>query len=385
MQRPARLAATLTLPLVLACAASPDAHADDPPQRFTERTEYHGIQVERLAAGLEHPWSVAFLPRGRFLVTERPGRLQRIDRDGSATRIGGLPDITARGQGGLLDVSLHPRFEENQLVYLSFSRAEGRRDTVLAVVRGRLVEDRLEDVEEIFVQNRASSPGRHYGSRIAWLPDGTLLLSIGDRGSEPMRAQDTRDHAGSLLRLNDDGTIPEDNPFVGNEDVLDAIYSTGHRNIQGLVVTPDGTVWATEHGPRGGDLLHRVQAGHNYGWPVVTQGLDYRTEREIREFEGRSAAGVTPHAHDFGPTLAPSGLAFVTSERFPRWEGNLLAGGLRAERIRRLTLIDNEVRHDEELLLQRIGRIRDVREGPDGHLYVLTDASDGALWRISPQ
>ncbi len=245
------------------------------------------------------------------------------------------------------------------------------------------------DTEQLFVQNRYSSPGRHYGSRIAWLSDGTLLVSIGDRGPEPPRAQDTGDHAGTVIRLNDDGSVPEDNPFVDDEDVLDEIYSYGHRNIQGLLVDPEtDAVWATEHGPRGGDLLHLIEPGNNYGWPVVTQGLDYGTQEQFPDAKARRMKGITEPVYDFGPTHPPSGLAMVTTDRFDRWEGNLLAGGLASERIRRLVVDDYEgqyeVFHDEELLLGELGRIRDVREGPDGNIYVLTDHTDGALYRIEP-
>lgn len=343
------------------------------------RTQYEAIRVVRIVGGLDRPWSVAFLPDGGYLVTERPGRLQLV-RDGEATPIAGVPDIHAASQGGLLDVVLHPEYADNGWVYLTYSKG-GSGGTATALGRGRLDGDQLVDFEELFVQDRFSAPGRHYGSRLAWLGDGTLLMSIGDRGNEPPRAQDPRDHAGKLLRLKDDGGVPADNPFVDRDDVHPEIFSLGHRNIQGLIVTPDSDeIWATEHGPRGGDELNLVEAGKNYGWPVVSQGRDYRTEEQFGE--GRSGVGYEPPVYEFLPTLAPSGLALVTQDRFPRWQGNLLAGGLRAERIRRVVLEDGVVVHDEELLLKLVGRIRDVREGPDGHIYVLTDEADGGLYRI---
>jgi len=344
-----------------------------------QNTQYEPIRVVRVAGGLEHPWGVAFLPDGAYLVTERPGRLKLI-RDGKATDVSGLPALHATRQGGLLDVSLHPDFASNGLVYLTYSKGDSA-GTTTAMGRGRLEGTRLVNFEELFVQDRRSEPGRHYGSRLAWLSDGTLLLSIGDRGANPPRAQDLRDHAGKLLRLNADGSVPADNPFVGRNDVHPEVFSFGHRNIQGLVVAP-GTdeIWSTEHGERGGDELNLVQAGKNYGWPVVTKARQYRTEAKYGE--ARSREGYVDPVYEFLPTLAPSGLALVTHDRFPNWRGNLLAGGLGAERIRRVVLEDGVVVHEEELLLKLVGRIRDVREAPDGHIYVLSDAAEGALYRI---
>ena len=344
-----------------------------------QNTQYEPIRVVRVAGGLEHPWGVAFLPDGAYLVTERPGRLKLI-KDGKATDVSGLPALSAIRQGGLLDVSLHPDFASNGFVYLTYSKGDSA-GTTTAMGRGRLEGTRLVNFEELFVQDRLSAPGRHYGSRLAWLSDGTLLLSIGDRGAEPPRAQDLRDHAGKLLRLNADGSVPADNPFVGRDDVHPEIFSFGHRNIQGLVVAP-GTdeIWSTEHGERGGDELNLVQAGKNYGWPVVTKARQYRTEAKYGE--ARSREGYVDPVYEFLPTLAPSGLALVTQDRFPNWRGNLLAGGLGAERIRRVVLEDGVVVHEEELLLKLVGRIRDVREAPDGHIYVLSDSAEGALYRI---
>ena len=346
------------------------------------RTEYEPIRVVRIADGFEHPWAVAVLSDGRYLVSERPGRLTLL-AGGQKKRVSGLPEIHAQRQGGLLDVVLHPEFAANGLVYLTYSKGDAA-GTTTALGRGRLEGDALVDFEELFVQDRLSEPGRHYGSRVAWLPDGTLLLSIGDRGAAPARAQDLRDHAGKVLRLNSDGSVPQDNPFVGREDAHAEVFSTGHRNIQGMVVEPrSGTIWATEHGERGGDELNRVQAGKNYGWPVVSKAREYRSEAQYGE--ARSRDGYEDPVYEFLPTLAPSGLALVTADRFPSWRGNLLAGGLRAQRIRRLVIEDGEVVHEEELLLQTVGRIRDVREGPDGHIYVLSDEADGGLYRIESE
>lgn len=352
-------------------------------------SQYESMLLTRVAE-FEHPWSVAFKPDGSKLVTERPGRLNLVTEDGEVTEISGLPDIAARGQGGLMEVSLHPQYEDNGWVYLTYSKPGDDENTATALARGQLEGEELVDTEDIFIQNEYSGPGRHYGSRLAWTNEGYLLMSIGDRGADPPRAQENDDHAGTLLRLNDDGSVPSGNPFVGDDNALDEIYSYGHRNIQGLVVDPEtNEIWVTEHGPRGGDELNYIEPGLNYGWPVVTLGLDYRTEGEFPHAESRRKDGMEEPVYELLPTLAPSGLALVTADNFPNWEGNLLAGGLRAERIRRLVIGEYEgqyeVFHDEELLLQEIGRIRDVREGPDGNIYVATDHSDGGLYRIEPR
>ncbi len=349
-------------------------------------TEYQRIELTKVAEGLEHPWSIAFLPDDRMLVTERPGYLNVIDADGSKSRVSGTPEVAARGQGGLLEVALHPDFADNQFIYLTYSKGDGKGDgdTATALARGRLVNDRLHDLEDLFVQNRYSQPGRHYGSKLAWLPDGTLLMSIGDRGAEPPRAQDPMDHAGKLLRLNDDGSVPADNPFVDDDNVLSEIYSLGHRNIQGLIVHPDtGEIWATEHGPRGGDELNRIQAGMNYGWPVQTRGRDYRTQEQFGDSVRDHPDMVNPII-DWTPSLAASGLAVLVGDHFSAWQDNLLAGGLRSEQLRRIVFENDEPVHEEELIRSKIGRIRDVRIGSDGNIYVAVDSSDGAIYRISP-
>ncbi len=358
-------------------------------ESWVSGSQYSDFRVTRIAGDLEHPWSVAFLPDGRILVTERPGRLNIIE-NGTVNQVDGLPEIYARGQGGLMEVSLHPDFETNGWIYLTYSKPDNEGQTATALGRAQLDGYSLVQFEEIFVQDRFSRPGRHYGSKLEWTNDGKLLMSIGDRGTDPPRAQDLMDHAGTLLRLNDDGTAPSDNPFVGDENAHDEIFSYGHRNIQGLIVHP-GTdqIWVTEHGPRGGDELNLVEAGKNYGWPVVTLGLNYRDQEEFPHSEARRKEGMIDPVYELLPTHAPSGLALVRGDHFTsRWDNNLLAGGLRAERIRRL-VIDNpegfyEVIHDEELLLKEIGRIRDVRIGPDNNIYIVNDAPDGALWKVTP-
>lgn len=285
----------------------------------------------------------------------------------------------------MLDVVTHPGHAENGWIYLTYSKGDNR-GTAPALVRARLDGPSLVDVEELFESNTYTQPGRHYGSRILFLPDGTLLMTIGDRGATPMRAQDTRDHSGSILRLNDDGTTPDDNPFVGDDAYAPEIFAYGLRNVQGIARHPaTGDIWATDHGPRGGDELNLIEPGKNYGWPIVTLGLDYETEEEFPDARARRKEGMVDPVLEFVATLAPSGLTAVGGDRFPNWDGNLLAGGLLAERVMRLVLDEHTVLHAEELLLKTIGRIRDVRQGPDGYLYLLNDEPDGGLYRIEPR
>jgi aldose sugar dehydrogenase len=291
--------------------------------------------------------------------------------------------VHAQGQGGLLDVVVHPDHAANGWIYITYSK--GNEDaTVPALIRARLDGSRLVDVEELFESNTPTEPGRHYGSRVLFLPDGTLLMTIGDRGATPERAQDPSDHSGSIVRLNADGTVPADNPFVGQAGYAPEIYTYGHRNVQGIVRhSATGDIWVTEHGPRGSDELNRIVAGENYGWPVASLGRDYRTQEPF----GRRypVPGIESPAFEFLPTLAPSGLAVVEGDAFHEtWRGNLLAGGLRAQRVLRLVLEDREVVHAEELLLHEVGRIRDVRQGPDGFIYVVTDHEDGGVYRLEP-
>ncbi|WFM70516.1 PQQ-dependent sugar dehydrogenase [Halomonas sp. CKK8] len=343
-------------------------------------TDHHELRLERVASGLTHPWSAAELPDGQWLVSERPGRLVRIDAQGEVTRLSGAPKVSTRGQGGLLDVVLHPDYGEgSDWVYLTWSQA-GNGGSATTLSRGRLEGDALVDLETLFVQDRFSRPGRHYGSRLAWLPDGTLLMSVGERGS-PERAQDRGDHAGSVLRLTAEGEVPDDNPFVDDDDARPELFTYGNRNPQGLTVAADGTAWSTEHGPRTGDELNRLEAGVNYGWPEVSRGNDYATNRPI----GRdSAPGMRDPVHVFAGRFAPSGLAEVTGDTFTAWQGHLLAGGLASERLVRLALDGDRVVEREVILEGEIGRIRDVRLGRDGALYLLSDHADGGLYRLVP-
>ncbi len=344
-------------------------------------TEYHNIRIVQIVDGLEHPWAIDFLPDGRFIVTERPGRLNIIE-NGQKTQITNLPEIVNISQGGLLDVAIHPDYEQNGWIYISYSSGSSD-ETATTVSRGRIKGNRFVDVEQIFIQNRHSSPGRHYGSRLAFTEDNKLLISIGDRGVEPERAQDLNDHAGSILRVNDDGSIPLDNPFVDDPNALDEIYSYGNRNIQGLAVHPEtGQIWASEHGPRGGDQLNLILPGANYGWPDVTTGQEYGTEQPFGQ--ARSAPSVEDPVVDWHITIAPSGLAIVKGEHFPNWRGNFLAGGLASQQIRRIVMRNNTAVHQEELLREVLGRIRDVRVADDGYIYVINDHSEAGLFRIEP-
>ena len=348
-------------------------------------SEEHAFRVVEVASGLDHPWGLAFLPDGRLLVTERSGRLHTVDAEGrlDPEPVAGVPRVHASGQGGLLDVALHPAFRENGWVYLSYAAGHwGRAGTEVA--RGRLRGKRLEDVEVLFRALPKSSGGRHFGSRLRFAPDGHLFISLGDRGDRH-RAQDRDDHAGSIIRLRDDGTVPPDNPFAGVDGARPEIYTTGNRNVQGLAFDQEtGILWSHEHGPRGGDELNVVRPGVNYGWPVISFGREYMSGAPVGE--GTHRAGMAQPAHQWTPSIAPSGLTAYNGDRFPAWRGNLFVGALRFRLIARLVLDGERVVHEERLLEGRYGRIRDVRTGPDGLIYLLTDAPApyGALLRLEP-
>lgn len=349
---------------------------------FVEDTQEERIAVEVVASGFEHPWGMAFLPDGRILVTERSGRLRLVSDGAVSAPLDGLPDVDVNGQGGLLDVALHPDFSENGLVYLSHV-APGGGGT--AVTRARLEaggeNPRLSDTETVFSMNNKTRGSRHFGSRLAFADDGTLFFTIGDRGERP-RAQDPSDHAGSVLRIRDDGSIPEDNPDVFGQDAAPEIWSIGHRNPQSAAIHPETRkLWVVEHGARGGDEINVPEKGRNYGWPVISYGVHYSGGRIG---VGTEAPGMEQPIHYWDPSIAPSGMAFYTGSRFPGWQGNLFVGALKDRHLERLELDGETVVHSERLLRGLNARIRDVRDGPDGALYVLTDAPDGALLRITP-
>ena len=344
-------------------------------------SERHRFRLTVVASGLEHPWSLAFLPDGAMLVTERPGRL-RVIRDGALdpTPVSGVPEVAAVGQGGLLDVALHPRFRDNRLVYLSYA-GKGRGGAGTEVARGRLSEGRLEDLEILFAVRPKSRGGRHFGSRLVFGAQGHLYVTAGERG-DPDRAQDLGDAAGSVIRLTEDGAVPPDNPFVGRAGARPEIFSIGHRNPQGLARHPEtGRIWEVEHGPRGGDEVNVIEAGVNYGWPVITYGMSYAG---FPIGEGSEKPGMAQPVTYWVPSISPSGMAFYTGAAFPAWRGNLFVGALSGELLVRLELDGERVVREERLLEEFGERIRDVRQGPDGFLYLLTDAPDGALLRLEP-
>jgi glucose/arabinose dehydrogenase len=345
------------------------------------KSEEHAFRVVKLAEGLDHPWSLAFLPDGRMLVTERPGRLNLIDRDLKRSPIQGVPRVYASGQGGLLEVAIHPRFSENGLIYLSYAGpGEGGASTELA--RAKLTGGRLEDLQVLFVEEPKTTGGLHFGGRIVFDRAGVLYLTLGERG-QMQRAQVPGNHHGSVIRLRDDGTVPPDNPFVGKPGWRPEKYDLGHRNMQGAALHPQtGALWTHEHGPQGGDEINIIHPGTNYGWPVITYGVNYGTGTKIGE--GTRKEGMAQPLYYWVPSIAPSGMAFYTGERFARWKSNLFVGALRDEMLVRLVLDGEKVVKEERLLKGLLGRIRDVRSGPDGYLYLLTDESPGVLARLEP-
>lgn len=339
------------------------------------------VQVETVLGELERPWSLAFLPDGRMLITERPGRLLLIDLEQRRRHtVEGLPNIEPHGQGGLLDVALHPRFADNGWIYLSYA-GKGPGGYATEVARARLDGRHLRDWQVLITATPHTDSTRHFGSRLAFDPDGYLFITTGDRGARD-RAQDLGDLAGSVLRLHDDGSVPEDNPFVGREDARPEIYSYGHRNPQGLAIHPDtGEPWVQEHGPRGGDEINRILPGRNYGWPVITYGKEYYgpgigdTRQE----------GMEQPVYHWTPSIAPSGMVFYSGDRFPNWRGDLLNGALKLQHLNRLVMERGEVQDEIRLLESLHHRIRDVRQGPDGYVYLLVDGDRAPLLRLKPQ
>ena len=356
-----------------------------------QRSAYHDFRVVTVADGVEVPWSLAWLPDGDMLVTERPGRL-RIVRNGTLlpAPASGVPEVFARGQGGLFDVLPHPDFATNRLLYLSYARPKGEGSTT-AVVRGRFENDAFTAIEDVF---ESQSQGRgHYGGRLAWDGDGFLFVSVGDRmartSGDPSAhpAQDVSNHHGVTVRLHDDGRVPHDNPFVGQSGVLPTIWSYGHRNPQGLLVHPEtGELWAHEHGPQGGDELNLIQPGRNYGWPVVGYGVNYGSGTAIHA--GTRGEGMESPVHFWVPSIATSGLMVYTGDRFPLWKGSFFVGGMAGRQLARLTpSIDRPGRiEQEETLAYGIGRVRDVRQGPDGYIYLAVEqrGRPGRVVRLEP-
>jgi len=348
------------------------------------------ILVEQIAGGLVNPWSLQFLPDGGILITERPGRL-RIVRDGELDPepIAGVPEVRNTILGGLQDILLHPDFERNRILYLSYAKGMEDGTSTTALARARLVDRALTQVEDIFVANTRSLSAVNFGGRMVFGPDGKLYLTVGER-QEQERAQDPRDHGGKVLRLNEDGSVPADNPFVGDSAYLPEIFTTGHRSPQGLAVHPvTGAIWEHEHGPLGGDEINVLVAGANYGWPLVSYGTDY-DGTQITETGKTALDGLEPPLVYWVPSIAPSGLDFYTGDVFAAWQGNALVGAMMRGRVRgsghvqRLSFENGRAITREPILLELRQRIRDVREGPDGLIYVLTDENPGVLLRLSP-
>ena len=374
------------LPIVaapmIALAASPALAVDE-----TFETQGPAIRVQTVAEGLDHPWGLAFLPDGSMLVTERPGTLRHVTAAGEVSEpITNVPEVDARGQGGLLDVTLDPDFTENRLVYVSYAE-EGEGGNGTAVARGVLAADNaaLGQVEVIFRQQPKVDSTAHFGSRLVFDGQGHVYVTLGERSDSEFReqAQDLNSHLGKIVRLEPDGSVPADNPFVGQDGARPEIWSLGNRNVQAAAINPEtGVLWEIEHGPRGGDELNVIEPGANYGWPVVSLGINY-IGTPVGSGEA-SAPGMVDSIYHWTPVIAPSGMMFYGGAAFPAWQGNLFVGGLKSTALVRLELDGDSVTHEERLLEDLDLRIRDVAEGPDGAIYVITDEGDGEILRIAP-
>jgi aldose sugar dehydrogenase len=351
----------------------------------TARSSTGDLAVETIARGLDHPWAIAFLPDGRLLVTERPGRMRIVARDGKLSpALAGVPKVFASGQGGLHDVVLDRGYPQNQTIYFCYAEpADGGARTALA--RARLIDEgtpRLDDVRVIFRQEGPLSSGNHFGCRIAQTPDDNLFLSMGDHFRYRDEAQNLGNHLGKVIRIRPDGSVPPDNPFVGRQGAKPEIWSYGHRNSQGLARHPaSGQIWEHEHGPRGGDEINLIEKGKNYGWPVIGYGIDYSG---AKIHDSTQKDGMEQPRWHWVPSIAPSGMAFYSGDLFPAWRGNLFVGALAAQLLVRLELDGQKVVREERLLRDQNERIRDVRQGPDGALWLATDSSSGRILRVAP-
>lgn len=372
------LVALLAAALVTRSASA--AVTDAPPPAKPSK-----IKVETFATGLEHPWGMQFLPDGRLLVTERLGRMRIIGKDGklSAAILDGLPAVAAVGQGGLLDVLLAPDYEKSGIIYISYGEPRGDGKNGTTVARARLVPDgdsaRLEGLQVIFRQEPAADSGHHFGSRLVWAKDGTLFVTTGERNALRAEAQNPANDIGKIIRINADGSIPADNPKLPGW--APEVWSIGHRNVQGAALRPDtGQLYTVEHGARGGDELNHPEAGKNYGWPIITYGIDYSG---AKIGVGREKPGMEPAVYYWVPSIATSGLTFYTGDLFPEWKGNAFVGGLAGTQVHRLVFNGDDVVAAETLLEDQGKRVRDVRQGPDGALWLLTDDT-GEVLRITP-
>lgn len=347
-------------------------------------SEKHAFRLATLVTGLENPWSVAFLPDGRMLVTERAGRMRLVGADFRVEPkvIEGLPEVAVRGQGGLFDVALHPQYAQNGWIYWAYN-APGAGGWGTALARGKLQGQRMTEVQVLFSMQPKTRSSQHFGGRIVFDKAGMLYLTLGDRGDKD-RAQKLDDHAGSVIRLHDDGRVPADNPLAKRVGALPEKWTLGNRNMQGAALHPQtGELWTHEHGPQGGDEVNVMRPGLNYGWPVITYGVNYGLGTRIGE--GQAKPGMVQPLHVWVPSIAPSGMAFVSGSQFPQWQGNVLVGALRGQMLVRLVLDGEKVIREERLLQGRAGRIRDVRMGPDGLVYLLSDSPNGALMRLEPE
>jgi aldose sugar dehydrogenase len=365
---------------VLAGALAPIACAQSGPRVF--ESQRHRFRVVTVAAGVAHPWGLAFLPDGRMLVTERDGRLRVVELDGRLSApLSGVPEVAAVGQGGLLDVALAPDFGQSRTIYLSYAEPGAGGTAGTTVSRARLADGALEDLKVIFRQEPKVTGGAHFGSRLIFTRDGHLFITTGDRQHRPF-VQDLARLQGKVIRIRPDGSVPGDNPFAGRTDARPEIWSYGHRNIQGAALHPEtGALWTVEHGARGGDELNAPKPGRNYGWPVITYGRDYSGDPIG---EGTAKAGMEQPIHYWDPSIAPSGLMFYTGDKFPGWRGNLFVGALAFQLLARLELDGERVTSEERLLRGFGNRIRQVAQGPDGYVYLLTDENDGRILRLEP-
>jgi aldose sugar dehydrogenase len=366
---------------VTACGRRPSP-ALDGQQSPTPPSTPGVVSTETVASGLVHPWGLEFLPDGRMLVTERPGRLRVVGPEGALfPPLSGVPAVAATGQGGLLDVAVDPGFAENALVYVSYAEPGEGGTAGTAVARGRLTRTGLEEVSVIYRQEPKVRGEGHFGSRIVFGSDGTLFITQGDRVSYREQVQNLKTGIGKIMRINPDGTVPADNPFVGRADALPTIWSYGHRNLQGGTLDPVGRLWTVEHGPGGGDELNHPEAGKNYGWPVISYGLEYSGGKIG---EGSEEEGMEQPVYFWDPVIAPSGLLFYTGDAYPGWKGSVFIGSMTPGALVRLTLSEGRVTQEERYLGELNERIRDVKQGPDGLIYLLTDNPMGRILRVVP-
>lgn len=361
--------------LIIACTEKPNTNGVENPN---ENVNYN---AELYFDGVTVPWGMTWLPNGDMLVTDRSGKLLRVKDGELAAEISGTPSVYAQGQGGLLDIALHPDYENNGWIYITYSSTQGMENGAnTAIMRAKLENDALVQSQVLYKASPNTTRGQHYGSRIAFDGDGYLYFSVGDRGNRDVYPQDLSQDAGKIYRLNDDGSIPSDNPFVGRDDALDAVYSYGHRNPQGMTTHPEtGKIWAHEHGPRGGDELNYIQSGKNYGWPVITYGINYNGTPITDETERE---GMEQPQTYWDPSIAPSGLDFVTSDLYPNWKGKAIIGSLKFSYLVLVEMDGTEVKEITEVM-EDIGRVRNVQQAPDGYIYVGVDGV--GIYRIVPE